>query len=184
MVIDDDNHFAEYLASPLAQDTLPKEIILPKDTNSRGYRKRALWSLQLDDFSIPQTVADALHKFHLTRPSVRNNVVTESPADYYEYTCSVETDRLYNRILWRFLTTSYHDLISGIGNTVQRCSDPKNDGVAFVVNAICQTGKHKLHEVQARVREWAKIGRRYRGYVDALCSGCLILFPDAISDNV
>jgi len=53
-----------------------------------------------------------------------------------------------------------------------------------VVAVICRSGKHDPVVVREKVKGWAKVGRRYRGFMDALCAGCLILFPEQISDLV
>jgi hypothetical protein len=96
----------------------------------------------------------------------------------------VETGRTLSKILWRFLTTFYYDLISELDATKQRLSTTKNSGVAFVVAVVCRSGKHDPDTVREKVMGWAKVGRRYRGFMDALCSGCLILFPEKTSDLV
>jgi hypothetical protein len=96
----------------------------------------------------------------------------------------METRRTLDRILWRFLTTFYYDLILELDATKQRFSATQNDGFAFVVAVICQSGKHDSDTVRKKAIGWAKVGRRYRGFMNALCSGCLILFPEKISDLV
>ncbi len=158
---------------------------MPKDRNSRTYKFSSLWSIRSEDISIPQNVAEALKQNHynLLRQS-KNGVDLQSPADHYEYTCTVETGRTLDRILWRFLTTFYCDLISELDDTKQRSSRTENGGVAFAVAVICQSGKHDPDTVRERVMGWVKVGRRYRGFMNALCSGCLILLPEKISDLV
>jgi hypothetical protein len=158
----------------------------PKDRNSRISKLSSLWSIQSKDINIPMSVAEALKQDHcnLLRQSSKNGVDLQSPSDYYEYTCTVETGRTLDKILWRFLTTVYYDLISELDGTEQRLSTTENGGVAFVVAVICQPGKHDPDTVREKVVGWAKAGRRYRGYMNALCSGCLILFPEKTSDLV
>ena len=114
------------------------------------------------------------HLFHLSQ----NGVGLQSPADCYEHTSTLETDRTLDKILWGFLTTFYYDLISELDATKQRPPTTENGGVAFVVAVICQLGKHGPDTIQEKVIGWAKIGGRYRGFMDALCSGCLVLFPE------
>jgi hypothetical protein len=53
-----------------------------------------------------------------------------------------------------------------------------------VAAIICQSGKHDPDIVRQKVIGWAKVGRRYRGFINALCSGCLILFPKKTSDLI
>ena len=159
---------------------------LVRDRDSRTYKLSSLWSIQSQDIIIPQDVAEALKKNHLNLLCQRSKTGGElqSPADYYEYTCNVETDRILCKILWRFLTTFYYDLISELDATKNLLSKTENGGVAFVAAVICQSGKHDRNTVREKVIGWAKIGRRYRGFMNALCSGCLFLFPEKISDLV
>jgi hypothetical protein len=96
----------------------------------------------------------------------------------------VETGRTLDRILWRFLTTFYYDFISELDATKRRFSTVENGGLDFVVAVICQSGKHNPEVVREKVVGWIKVGRRYRGFMDALCAGCLILFPEQTGDLV
>jgi len=96
----------------------------------------------------------------------------------------VETGRTLDRILWRFLTTSYYDIISELDGTKQRCSIIEDGGIAFIVAVICQSRKYDSDKVRKRVMDWVKVGRRYRGFMNALSSGCLVLFPEKTSDLV
>ena len=68
--------------------------------------------------------------------------------------------------------------------TKRQFSTIENSGLAFVVAVICQSGKYNPEIVREKVVGWTKAGRRYRGFMDALCAGCLILFPEQISDLV
>jgi hypothetical protein len=149
---------------------------LPKDRNSRTSKLGSLWSIKSKDISIHKSVVEALKQnFHSV-------LRTQSLADHYEYTCSVEIRRKLNRALWRFLTTLYYDLISGLDATKQRCSTTKNGGLTTVVVIICESRIHNPDTVRKKVIGWIRAGRRYRGFMQALCSGCIILFPEKTSD--
>jgi hypothetical protein len=91
------------------------------------------------------------------------------------------TGRALDRILWRFLTIQYYDSISELNGTKQRCSTVKNSSV---IAGICGSGTHDPDTVRARVTGWVKVGRRYRGFMQAVCSGCIIVFPEETSDLV
>jgi hypothetical protein len=158
----------------------------PKDRNSRTSKLGSLWSIKSEDITIPKSIAETLKQNHcnLLRHWSKNGVDLKSPADHYDYTCSVEARRTLDRILWRFLTTFYYDLISELDATKHRSSTTENGGVAFAVTVICQSGKHNQDTVRDKVKNWVKIGRRYRGFMGALCPGCLVLLPEKISDHV
>lgn len=154
--------------------------------NSTISRFDSLWGLQSKDINIPKNVAEVLKQSYyniLHQPS-KNGVGLQSPADHYEYTCAVETGRTLDRILWRLLTTFYYDFISERDATKRQFATIENGGVAFVVAVICQSGKHDPDIVREKVVGWTRVGRRYRGFMDALCAGCLVLFPEQISDLV
>lgn len=48
----------------------------------------------------------------------------------------METDRILCKLLWRFLTTFYYDLISELDATRNLLSKAENAGIAFVVAVI------------------------------------------------
>lgn len=102
----------------------------------------------------------------------------QSPADHYEYIYTVETGHILNRILWRFLTTSYYDFISELDTTRRRFAIVENGGLDFVVTVICQSGKYSPEAVREKVVGWIKVSRRYCGFIDTLYTGYLILFPE------
>lgn len=163
------------------------QINLPaNNTNSSAYRLRPLFALRSTDINLPDEVVTALKQSqcNLVQRSSNKDSVPRCAADYYEFTCLVETRRKVDRILWRFLTAFYYDLVSELDTTRHLPSRDEEGGIAFVVAVICQPGKINPISVREKVKGWVKIGRRYRGYMDALCPGCVILFPDEISELV
>ncbi|CZR65878.1 uncharacterized protein PAC_15778 [Phialocephala subalpina] len=68
--------------------------------------------------------------------------------------------------------------------TPQRCSTTENGGIAIVVAVICESGTHDPNTVRKKVMGWVRVGRRNRGLMQALCSGCIILFLEKPSDLV
>lgn len=157
-----------------------------ENKNSPTYRLRPLLALKSTDIGLSNDVAEALKESHcnLVHLSSNNGSVPQYAADYYEYTCKVEIRRKVDKILWRFITAFYYDLVSALDATKQRLSTTEDGGIAFVVAVICRPGKHDPVSVSNKVMDWVRIGRRYRGYMDALCPGCLIMFPDQISELV
>lgn len=151
---------------------------MPKDRNSRTSKLGSLWSIKSKDLGILKSVVEALKQDYDSLLRI------QSPVDHYEYTCNVETRRELNKVLWRFLTTLYCDLISELDATRQRCSTTENNGVATVVAVICKPGTHDSDTVRKKVMGWVRVGRRYRRFMQALCSGCIILFPEKPSDLV
>lgn len=158
----------------------------PGNRNSRAYKLRSLWAIQNSDLKVSESVAEALkqNRCGLWHRPAAYGLDFQSPMEYYEYTCNVETRRVLDRILWRFLVTSYFDIISELDSTKQRLSTTEHGGLALAVSVICQSGKHDPAVVRRKLMGWVKIGRRYRGYMNALGTGCLIVFPEKISDLV
>jgi hypothetical protein len=162
---------------------------LPKNSNSRTSKLGLLWLIRSKDIGIPKSVAEVL-KAHckLLYQSLKNGFDLRSLVDHYKYTCSIEERRAtassLDRILWRFLTTQYYDYILELDGTKQRCSTAENGGVAFIVTRICGSGTCDPNTVWARVAGWVKVGRRYRGFMQALCPRCIIVFSEKTSDLV
>ena len=103
------------------------------------------------------------------------------PAEHYAYTCGIEARRESDRILWRFLTSFYHKLISELESTPRRHF--KGDGLLVVSTRICESTQGDPEVVRQNLSRWAGVGRRYHGISDALKSaGCFFLLPESISD--
>ena len=173
------NNLARILASTGCQVDPPKD-----NRNCPTYRLRPLLALESADIGLSDDVAEALKQSYcnLIHQSATTNNVPLLAADFYEYTCKVETRRKVDKILWRFLTSFYYELVSELDDTKQRLSKTDKGSVAFVVAVICRPGKHDPLSVQEKVMDWVRIGRRYQGYMEALSPGCLIMFPDQISE--
>ncbi|TVY80931.1 hypothetical protein LSUE1_G004526 [Lachnellula suecica] len=154
------------------------ENSLLKDRNSRTSKLGSLWSIESKDIGIPESVAEALKQNYYSLLRI------QSPADHYEYTCNIETRRKLNSVLWRFLVILYCDLISELDATKQRCSRAESGGVAIIVAVICESGMHDPDTIRKKVIGWTRVGRRYRGFMQVLCSGCIILFPEKPSHLV
>ncbi len=101
-------------------------------------------------------------------------------ANYYDYTRRVQ-DSASDRILWRFVRTIYHDLISRRSLSA-RYSTIK-DSVAFVVAIIGESGPYDSKIVKSDVTHWAKDGGKLRALADQMGGlGCFFLFP-AMGDS-
>ncbi|KAK0120234.1 hypothetical protein ONS95_011640 [Cadophora gregata] len=124
----------------------------------RPFRDRLgpLWGLQAKDFSITQDTLGNLLRFGIGQSS--NGVDPLPPSNHYQYTRNIRTALSVNRVIWRFLTTFYSDVILELGNTRRRLSNPDHAGVALVVGMICGGGEHDRTTVEQDVKAWAETG--------------------------
>lgn len=108
---------------------------------------------------------------------------SSSPSEHYDYTRNVQASIASDRILRRFLTTVYYDIVSKHSQS-DRTSITK-DGVEFVAAVICNTGSYDVKTVQEDVASWAKDGAKYRGLANSMGGlGCYFLLPGSLSEWV
>lgn len=89
-----------------------------------------------------------------------------SPIEHYDYARRVQTSLASNKILWRFVTTTYYDILS-VRSQSERYSITK-EMVTFVVAVVCESSSYKREAVEKDVINWAKHGKRNRGLANKL----------------
>ncbi|PVI06448.1 hypothetical protein DM02DRAFT_609645 [Periconia macrospinosa] len=158
-----------------------------KDSNSETTRLRPLWEIQPEDVAIPSEIEKDFegwkldHLAFLQRESSSELRIPSSPGEHYQYTRSVQASLASNRILWRFLTTVYYDIVSEHSQS-SRNSRTKA-GVEFVAAVICNSVPHDKEIVKETVSSWVKEGGKFRGLADAMGGlGCYFFLPVKLSE--
>ncbi|KAI0526164.1 hypothetical protein F5B22DRAFT_146038 [Xylaria bambusicola] len=158
-----------------------------KDPNDMSTKLRPLWEIRPEDVAIPSEIANAFkewkldHLAFLRRKFSLGLQVPSSPDEHYCYTLNVQASLASDRILRRFLTTVYYDLISKHSQS-DRNSITKV-GVEFVAAVICRAGSYNNETVQKYVSSWAKEGGKFHGLADAMDGlGCYFFLPVKVSD--
>ncbi|KAF1999270.1 hypothetical protein P154DRAFT_621125 [Amniculicola lignicola CBS 123094] len=156
-------------------------------SNSEAVRLRPLWEIQPEDVAIPSEIADAFakwksdHSAFLQREFSSIYRVPSSPGEHYNYTRNVQASLASDRILRRFLTTVYYDLVR------EHSQSDRNPitkvGVEFVAAVICNTGSYNNETVKKDVSSWAKEGGKFRDLADAMGGlGCYFFLPVKLSE--
>ncbi|KAF2838461.1 hypothetical protein M501DRAFT_992450 [Patellaria atrata CBS 101060] len=171
------------------RDAPPSEIIgpllkKPRNSNYRTSKLDSLWTTASNDVTISKAVAEALLKRSRDlygQPKTNHRI--SSPTDYYAYMCKFETGQQVDRLLWRYITCTYHDLLLYLDGNCQRRSHGSKSGITHIINVICASTEHSIASVKTNIDRWNKASRRWHGLISALGgSGCLVLLLDKLSD--
>ena len=115
-------------------------------------RLRPLRKLNEDDVALPSEIAEFFKKWKADPSAfVRGDCfhIPSSPIEHYDYARRAQTSLASNKILWRFVTTTYYDIIS-VRSQSNRYSITK-EVVAFVVAVICQSSSYERETVEKHV---------------------------------
>ena len=148
-------------------------------------RLRPLWNLKEDDVALPSEIAKSFEKWKADPSAfVRRDCshIPSSPVEHYDYARRSQTSLTSSKILWRFVTTIYYDIVS-MRSQSDRYTITK-EVVAFVVAVICKSSSYKRETVEEDVINWAKCGKKNRALANKLGgTACYFFYPD-ISDWV
>ncbi len=148
-------------------------------------RLRPLWNLKEEDVALPSEIAGSLEKWKADPSAFLRgdcSQIPSSPIEHYDYARRAQISLASNKILWRFVTTTYYDIIS-MRSQSERYAITK-EMVAFVVAVICESSSYERETVEKDVINWAKYGKRNRALANKLGgTACYFFYPD-ISDWV
>jgi hypothetical protein len=172
-------------ATSSSEDATAEGALSVEDAASSGEdsRLRPLWNLKEDDVALSSEIAESLEKWKADPSSFLRGDCSQIPSslvEHYDYARRVQTSLASNKILWRFVTTTYYDIIS-VRSQSERYSITK-EMVAFVVAVVCESSSYEREAVEKDVINWAKYGKRNRGLANKLGgTACYFFYPD-ISD--
>ena len=100
-----------------AEGALSVEDAAGGDAASSGEDSRLLplWNLKEEDVALSSEIAESLEKWKADPSSFLRgdcSQIPSSPVEHYDYARRVQTSLASNKILWRFVTTTYYDIIS------------------------------------------------------------------------
>ena len=157
-------------------------------------RTQPLWNVQREDVTLPVALARSFERWKaepLTFLQGESVPIPSSLKEHYDYALAVYTSTVSNKILWRFISTAYYDVISAHSRS-ERYSITK-EAVAFVVSVVCESSFYDGKVVEKDIISWAKDGARYRALADELEAlsnesgvlanksdvlGCYFFFPE------
>ena len=179
--------------TPSGEYVIPGGALLVEDatagedaaSSGEDSRLRPLWELKEDDVALPPEIAESFEKWKAD-PSAficgDCSHIPSSPKEHYDYARRAQISLTSNKILWRFVTTTYYDIIS-LRSQSERYTIT-NEVVAFVVAVICKSSSYKRETVEEDIINWAKYGKRNRALANKLGgTACYFFYPD-ISDWV
>ena len=160
------------------------ERALSSAASTDDIRIRPLWEIKKEDVALPSEIVDLFETWKAD-PTVflrsASSPVPSSLAEHYQYALSVRASVAVNKILWRFITTIYYDIISE-RSLSERYSITK-EAVAFVVAVICDSSPpHNREAVEKNIISWAKDGGKYRALADKMGGTCCYFFYPDISE--
>ena len=134
-----------------AEGALSVEDAAGGDAASSGEdsRLRSLWNLKEEDVALSSDIAESLEKWKADPSSFLrgdSSHIPSSPIEHYDYARRTQTSLASNKILWRFVTTTYYDIIS-VRSQSERYSITK-EMVAFVVAVVCESSSYEREAVE------------------------------------
>jgi hypothetical protein len=174
---------ASDVASPTVS-TLPGENASPIAASDEYDRTQPLWAVKEDEVALPSEIVDSFESWKADPSVFLRSDSAQAPTslmEHYNYALSVRTSAVSNRILWRFITTAYYDVIS-TRSPSDRYSVTK-ESVAFAVAVICKSSSYKREVVEANLINWGKDGAKNRALADKLGgTGCYFYYPQYLSE--
>jgi hypothetical protein len=169
-------------ASEVASPT--ESALLGERALSENDRTQPLWAVKEDEVAIPAEIADSFERWKADPSVFLRSDIYQAPTsvtEYYDYALSVRTSTATNKILWRFITTVFYDIISARSRSDVRSIT--KEGVEFAVAAICESGLYKREVVEADLISWTKDRAKNRALADKLGStGCYFYYPPHLSE--
>jgi hypothetical protein len=146
-------------------------------------RTQPLWEVKDEEVALPSEIADSFERWKADPSIFLRSDSSQAPrslTEHYNYALSVRTSAVSNKILWRFITTAYYDVISARSQS-DRYSITK-EAVAFAVAVICKSS-YKREVVEANLINWAKDGAKNRALANKLGgTGCYFYYPQHLSE--
>ncbi|KIV98872.1 uncharacterized protein PV09_09366 [Verruconis gallopava] len=143
-------------------------------------RLDSLQRIRKDDIKLPADVASLFETWknqpaiftsygHLTTPM--------EPGEHYRYALTVRTSISSRKILWRFVATIYHKLVSALHKS-KRFST-RSEVMDFLVASIHRSSGSPPDEIRENIMAWAKEGSKYWCIALKLgCIGCYFYLPE------
>lgn len=173
---------ASGVASPTNSASLGERALL-NAALVEGHRIRPLWEIKEEEVALPSEITELFERWKADPSAFLRSDSSQVPTsltEHYDYALSVRTSTISNRILWRFITTAYYDVISALSQS-DRYSIIK-EAVAFVVAVICESPSYDREAVEKNIISWAKDGAKNRALANKMGGLCCYFFYPNISE--
>jgi hypothetical protein len=171
------------VASPTSSASLG-ERALSNAALVEDHRTRRLWEIKEEEVALPSNIAEPFERWKADPSAFLRSDSSQVPLSlkkHYDYALSVRTSTISNKILWRFITTAYYNVISERSQS-DRYSITK-EAVAFAVAVICKSPSYDREAVEENIISWAKDGAKNRALANKLGGvGCYFYYPPNLSE--
>jgi hypothetical protein len=163
-----------------------KVVHNPERRPTAANRLKQLWNIREEDVQLDK---DIVCDFELWKQqpatflSDRGNFTPVNLAEHYHYALTLRASLVTKKILWRFVTTAYHKVLSALSGSRKGAFD--NEGLDYLTAAIsralsCENGEvYDNGEIRENLKEWATEGGKYWRVAFGLgCVGCYFFFPN------
>ena len=159
--------------------TEPQE---PSVRPTKTRRRDKLWQLRqysADEVKLPIDIVDLFNQWKAephTFLCTSALSIPSSLAEFYGHTCQVQSSLVSNEVVWRFVTTTYYDVMSAL--SISERYDITAEAVAFVAAFICDSSTKERDSVERNLSKWAKYGKRHRTLANSLGgTSCYFFYP-------
>lgn len=158
------------------------ECVLPSAASVKDFRTRPLWEITEEDVALPSEVVDSFETWKVDPSAFLRSGSSQVPTsltEHYDFALFVRSAAVSNKILWRFITTAYYDIISERSPSDRYFT---KKAVAFVVDVICKSPLYDRKAVEDEIIGWAKEGARHRALANKLGGLCCYFFYPNVSE--
>lgn len=173
---------ASGVASPTNSASLGERALL-NAALVEDHRIRPLWEIKEEEVALPLEITELFERWKADPSAFLRSDSSQVPTsltEHYDYALSVRISTISNKILWRFITTAYYDVISALSQS-DRYSITK-EAVAFVVAVICESPSYDREAVEKDIISWAKDGAKNRALANKMGGLCCYFFYPNISE--
>jgi hypothetical protein len=130
------------------------------------HRLRPLWDIKDEQVALPPEIAEPFERWKAD-PSAflrgNSSQVPLSLTEHYDYARSARTSTIANKILWRFITAAYYDVIFALSPSDRYFN---KGAVAFAVAVICKSPSYDRDVVEKHIISWVKEGAKRRAFAN------------------
>ncbi len=147
------------------------------------HRNRSLWEIKEEKIVLSSKITELFERWKADSSVFLrsdSSQVSTSLTKHYDYALSVRTSIIFNKILWRFITTAYYDVISALSQSDRYFISKET--IAFVIAVICESFSYDREAVEKNIISWAKNNAKNRAFVNKMKDICCYFFYSNISE--
>lgn len=180
---------ASGVASPTNSASLGERALL-NAALVEDHRIRPLWEIKEEEVALPLEITELFERWKADPSAFLRSDSSQVPTsltEHYDYALSVRISTISNKILWRFITTAYYDVISalfsqtGIPSLRRRlhswllsfASRPRM--IEKQSKRISSAGQRMVQRIELSPTRWEAFAAT--SFIQTLANGCKYIFP-------